>query len=101
MLISAVLSILGSPEVPRRERVAVSEEKFPEVKSPESAPEAPAVTLNEARSQMLASADILRPLLPDLSVPVSVDPNSEYGNYLRALRKLTNPGKSHAVDVFE
>jgi hypothetical protein len=100
VLIPAVIRILESPEIPRKERVAPSAEKFPDVKPAES-PRPAATSLNEVRSQLLESVAIKRPLLPDLALHSPPDGSSDYGSYLRALQQVTTPAKTHKVDVFE
>jgi hypothetical protein len=71
------------------------------VKPTESPPAKPAESLKDARNQLLAAADIHRPLLPEMSLDKGAEANSDYGSYLRALQQLTKQGKSHSVDVFE
>jgi hypothetical protein len=98
-LISAVLRILGTPELPRRVSRAETEDNSPQAAAAASpASDAPIV---DSEHQAVAAPNIVRPLLPDPSVLFSPGARSDLGGYLRALHQLTTPKKAHSVDVFE
>ncbi len=101
MLISSVLRILGTPEVPRKATRTDPEEKFPEVASKDASPGSTASGSIEAELLAKPTAHILRPLLPDPSLIFTSGVNPDYAKYLRALEKQAAKGESHTVDLFE